>query len=107
MSPAVDPLEVWRMGHQAFFALTQGLVVHAHLASEAIEAADWPAARRWLHQSISLLTASTAAMRLATAFEAEAYAEVVRPSMHAPALPIDLSGMLSTDHRAFLSALEP
>lgn len=36
MSPAIDPLEVWRMGHQAFFALTQGLVVHAHLASEAI-----------------------------------------------------------------------
>lgn len=104
-STASLAMATWHRGHHAFFVLTQGLVVALALAAEALRDVRWGEAREYLELTTTLLDASGATMELAGDFSVEDYANVIRPSMQPPALPVALSGMMSPDHIALMREL--
>ena len=105
MTSGEQAMRTWRRGHHVFFVLTQGLVVTLALATEALRDGEWAQAEAHLELAITLLDASGSAMELAAEFDTADYVATIRPSMQAPALPTELSGVMSADHVALMTEL--
>jgi hypothetical protein len=89
----------WIRGHQAFAALTQGLIFSFRQLGEALRTGDSHQVRRWADLCVVLFRGSAATFELTGDFPVEDYANVVRPSMMPPASEVGLSGLMSVDHR--------
>jgi hypothetical protein len=95
----------WVRGHQIFAALSQGLIFSFREMARAIKEADEHAIRRWAELSISLLEGSGAAFVFTGDFSIEVYMTAVRPTMMPPEAPINLSGLMSVDHRFLVQTI--
>lgn len=106
----MDPHRRWRVGHHAFFALTQSLIVALNCFRSARRSGDGGLAREMLRLAARLLDASAAAFVFTGEFSCAQYQTQVRPSMAPPAVADGFSGLLSPDHRylvRLLGALRP
>jgi hypothetical protein len=103
--PALDPRHRWRVGHQIFATLTQGIIFALQEFERAIHELNMPQARDSLEIAADLLMASAAAFRFAADFPPAAYSDVIRPSMMPPHLGEGFSGVLSADHRQLVAVL--
>ncbi len=89
----------WIRGHQIFAALTQGLIFSFQEMGRALRAGRSREVKRWADLTISLLRGSEATFEFTGDFDAEEYANTVRPSMMPPFSQVGLSGLMSIDHR--------
>lgn len=99
------PLDRWVRGHQIFVVLTQGLVFAFRAMGAAVKANDLEAVTRWADLAVSLLDGSQATFEFTGDFSTEEYVDLVRPSMMPPNTPFCLSGMMSVDHRHFVTTV--
>jgi hypothetical protein len=95
----MDPHRRWRVGHQVFFVLTQGIIVALQSFRCALTDGDVPGARRGLRLAARLLSGSAAAFVFTAEFSARQYHGAVRPAMEPPAVAAGFSGLLSPDHQ--------
>lgn len=100
----VKPLARWRIGHQIFFAMIQGLVVIMNCVTDDLEQEKLLASSS-IACAGSVMRGSAAAMRFAGGFSARSYAQIVRPAMMPPHLEDNFSGLQSRDHRYLLVLL--
>lgn len=99
------PLDRWVRGHQIFVVLTQGLVFAFRAMAAALKANETDDVSRWADLAASLLDGSQATFQFTGEFSTEEYNDLVRPSMMPPHTPFCLSGMMSVDHRYFVTTV--
>ena len=99
------PLARWVRGHQVFVAMTQGLVFAFRAMAAAVKAGETADVARWADLAISLLDGSTATFEFTGDFSTDEYTDLVRPSMMPPHTQFCLSGMMSVDHRYFVTVV--
>lgn len=95
----------WKIGHQIFFVLIQGLIVTLSCLERSIRAGDLEEAGAALAAATALMHSSGASLRLAADFEREDYEQIVLPSMSAPHVTERFSGLMSSDHREMVRLL--
>jgi hypothetical protein len=100
----LDPLTRWRRGHQAFFALIQGLVVTIGFIHDGLRRSAPTEEIPWRAAS-DLMRGSAAALRYAGDFSRSDYISQVRPAMMPPHLHSKFSGLQLRDHRILLRRL--
>ncbi|MEV6138912.1 hypothetical protein AB0L63_23185 [Nocardia sp. NPDC051990] len=94
-----DPARRWRVGHRAFFVLTQCVIIGLRGFLDATERAAWRDAVTALNYGTTMLAASEACLRFTADFPSDDYRRTVRPAM-----PAEFTGLASADH-AYLVAL--
>ncbi|MCX5279940.1 MULTISPECIES: hypothetical protein [unclassified Streptomyces] len=101
------PLIRWRLGHQVFFALIQGLIVSVGCLEECLrdDPDDVDSACRLLEDATALMIGSGASLRYAGDFTRTHYADSVRPAMMPPHINAKFSGLQLRDHRILLKLL--
>jgi hypothetical protein len=97
-----DPHRRWRVGHQIFFPIVQGIVVALNCAHAALLGGRHDLAAQGFRLATILMGGSACALRFAGDFPAGDYAKAVRPSMTPPFTPESLSGLMSRDHAAMV-----
>ena len=105
LPPPIDPMWRWVLGHQIFVALTQGLIFALQEFEAAIRRWQENTQRSALKLAVDLMTSSATSFRFTADFAAEAYANVVRPSMMGKEVGEGFSGLLSVDHRRLVAVL--
>ncbi|MEU1400361.1 hypothetical protein ABZ403_30415 [Micromonospora zamorensis] len=102
-----DPLTRWRLGHQAFFALIQALIVSVGCLEELLQhdPDDIESACRQIEDATVLMIGSGASMRYAGDFTRTHYTDAVRPAMMPPYINAKFSGLQLRDHRILLKLL--
>lgn len=99
-------LERWKVGHRVYGLANRSASSHLLLATQSIEAETYPAAVEHLTSASHAVRFMTAAMEFAASTSAHMYATVVRPTMHPPVLPLELTGAMNLDHAAYRGALD-
>jgi hypothetical protein len=97
--PRGAPMKRWIKGHQIFAVLTQGLIFAFKNLGHAIRSGDSQDQNDWAEICISLFKGSAAAFEFTGAFGIDEYNASIRPTMMCPAAPVNLSGLMSSDHR--------
>jgi hypothetical protein len=95
----------WLRGHHIFASLTQALIFSLDGLEVAREGGDEAALRAAAELCRSLLVASARAFELTGDFPPEIYGQSIRASMDVPYQPKGFSGLLSSDHRQFVSRM--
>jgi hypothetical protein len=101
----VSPMVRWVVGHQIFAMLSQGLIYSFRALGQAIRSGNNDEILRWADLSICLLRGSGAAFVWTGDFSTEEYMNTVRPSMMPPVSSLNLSGLMSIDHRVFVQTV--
>lgn len=92
------PHEHWRIGHQLFFALIQGITVGLRCFLGERRAGDPGASLRALSLATDMCHHSAAAMKFAAGLDPDDYELDVRPSMLPPTVRAGFSGFQTRDH---------
>lgn len=95
-----DPDQRWRLGHRAFFVLTQCIIIGLRGFLDAAQRAMWPAAVTALDYGTTMLAASAACLHFTADFRANDYSRTVRPAM-----PAEFTGLASADHTCLVAQL--
>lgn len=96
------PHEHWRVGHQLFFVLIQGIIVGLRCF---IGDRDTPEGLRALRLATEMCLHSAAAMKYAGSLDPADYESDVRPSMLPPAVRPGFSGFQTRDHMDLVRTL--
>ncbi|NJQ08714.1 hypothetical protein [Streptomyces lonarensis] len=99
------PHEHWRVGHQVFFVLIQGVVAGLRCFVSAADARDAVRASRALELAAEMCRHSAVAMTFAGGLSREDYEGEVRPSMLPPAVRPGFSGFQTRDHALLVRTL--
>src|SRR5215218_6437056 len=99
------PHEHWRVGHQLFFVLIQGIVAGVRCAVDAIDSGDPVGADRGLRLAADMCHHSAVAMKFAGSLSVADYEHAVRPSMLPPAVRPGFSGFQTRDHALLVKSL--
>lgn len=101
----IDGLLRWRLGHQIFDMLVQGLLVALNCFATLIHDEEFSQAQEALELATTLMWGSGSALRLASDFPVQEYMANVYPSMLPPAVEPGFSGAQSKDHHYLLKSL--
>ncbi|NJP68152.1 hypothetical protein [Streptomyces spiramenti] len=99
------PHEHWRVGHQVFFVLIQGVVTGLRCFVSATGAGDARTASRALGLAAEMCRHSAVAMKFAGGLSLAEYEREVRPSMLPPAVRPGFSGFQTRDHALLVRTL--
>ncbi len=97
---AADPARRWRVGHRAFFVLTQCVIIGLRGFLDAAERGAWRDAVNALDYGTTMLAASEACLRFTADFHSDDYRRSVRPAM-----PAEFTGLASADHACLVALL--
>ncbi|RDI65839.1 hypothetical protein DFR76_105155 [Nocardia pseudobrasiliensis] len=97
---APDPDRRWRLGHRAFFVLTQCVIIGLRGFLDAAERAAWHDAVTALDYGTTMLASSEACLRFTADFPPHDYRRTVRPAM-----PTEFTGLASADHACLVALL--
>lgn len=86
----------WQLGHQLFFGYVQALILACTRLQAALDASDWPQARREMERATQLLWGVSVTFKLTGGFSQAAYDGYVRPNMFEAS--DGFSGLWSHDH---------
>jgi hypothetical protein len=99
----LDPHQIWKGFHWAFFIQIQGLIISLRRFEASLVSGDLSLAHTELTAAKDLMLASGAAMELAGSFSPQEYAQQVRPSMTPPSVQSDnFSGLMSWEHAVLM-----
>jgi hypothetical protein len=107
--PAQTPyrsMDRWINGHQVFAALTQGLIAAFAELRDALLEGDEAATAAAVDVAARVLRGSGAALEFTGDIPSDDYVDIIRPRMQPPFVPDTFSGLLSSDHRYFISFLK-
>lgn len=104
--PGTFALRRWKLGHQAFNFILEGMVDSIERSRKFLLSSDHPALSHELTELAFLYRAATSAFNYAAAFDPELYTAAVRPSMMPPFLPEGFSGTLNCKHKEMKHVLQ-
>jgi hypothetical protein len=103
--PSGAGLERWIVAHHVYFLFNLRAAANVHAALRALADGATAAAAGHLAGANQYVRGFTAAMAHSTAMPADYYAEHVRPTMGPPHAPVNLTGGMQPQHKAFRSAV--
>lgn len=103
--PSGEGLERWIVAHHVYFLFNLRAAAEVHAAIRAARRADNQAAAEHMTQATHYVRGFSAAMAHSTAMPAAYYAEHVRHTMGPPHTPVNLTGGMQPQHKAFRTAL--
>jgi hypothetical protein len=104
--PGGDGLERWIVGHHVYFLFNVRAAAQVHAALRALRRDAVDEAGRALARAADYVRGFTAAMAHSAALPAAYYRERVRHTMEPPAAPMNLTGRLQPEHRAYRRAID-
>jgi hypothetical protein len=99
-------LRRWKLGHRAFHFILEEMIDRIQNCSESLKSGAYHSLSLGLEELSLLYEAATSAFKYAADFDSELYADVVRPSMMPPYLPVGFSGLLNRKHEDMRQALQ-
>lgn len=103
--PSGEGLERWIVAHHVYFLFNLRAAAEVHAAMRALRRPDDQATAGHLTQATRYVRGFSAAMAHSAAMPAGYYAEHVRHTMGPPHTPVNLTGGMQPQHKAFRTAL--
>jgi hypothetical protein len=103
--PSGDGLERWIVVHHAYFLMNVHAASCVNQAARIAES-DQALAASLLEEASVYVRGFSAAMMHSAAVPSSYYGDVIRPTMHPPAVPVVLTGTMQPEHASYRAALE-